>query len=110
MTPGSPRETALVHLLSQQIRATLEPFARRWSHLGTLAYQCAAAARMLPRHPRHFGGGLVGMLAAVVAALLRPAFGILGVLLHRLEMRHKLTSRGYPKNYVVIARKPSGSE
>jgi SAM-dependent methyltransferase len=75
-------------------------------YFGTLAYQCTTAARVLPRHPSRFGGGLTGAAAAVGAALLRPAFGLLGTLLHGLEMRHKFTRRGYPKTYVVIARKP----
>jgi hypothetical protein len=30
----------------------------------------------------------------------------LSVAMHQLEMRHKLTTAGYPKNYIVIARKP----
>jgi hypothetical protein len=30
----------------------------------------------------------------------------LSVAMHQLEMRHKLTTVGYPKNYIVIARKP----
>jgi hypothetical protein len=61
---------------------------------------------MLPRHPRRFGGGAVGVLAAAAATLLKPAFGLVGAGLHRLELRHKHTASGYPKNYVVIARKP----
>jgi ubiquinone/menaquinone biosynthesis C-methylase UbiE len=75
-------------------------------YFGTLGYQCTSAARMLPRHPRRFGGGAVGVLAAAAATILRPAFGLVGAGLQRLEMRHKHTATGYPKNYVVIARKP----
>jgi len=78
-------------------------------YFGTLGYQCTSAAQMLPRHPRRFGGGVVGVLSAAAATVLRPAFGLLGAWLHRLEMRHKYTGSGYPKNYVVIARKPSRS-
>ena len=41
-------------------------------YFGTLAYQCATAARTLPRHPRFFGGGMVGVLAAAMATCTPP--------------------------------------
>jgi hypothetical protein len=44
-------------------------------------------------------------MAGAMATALRPGLRGLSLFMHRLEMRHKFTSRGYPKNYVVIARR-----
>lgn len=74
-------------------------------YFGTFAYQCRTASESLPRRPEQYGGGLVGLMAGALATLLRPGFGALSLLMHKLEMRHKFTSRGYPKNYLVIARR-----
>jgi hypothetical protein len=45
-----------------------------------------------------------GMLAAGGAIVLRAACRQMSGIFHRLEMR-KLTTAGYPKNYVAIARR-----
>ena len=75
-------------------------------YFGTLGYQWTTASRELPRHPRHYGGGASGLVMSATSLLLRPALRLLGAAMHRLEMRNKITWAGYPKNYVVIARKP----
>jgi len=92
------------HLFGQ---AALEIERLDWleGYLGTVAYQCRPASESLPRHPQHYGGGIVGVMAGAVATVLRPGFRGLSILMHRLEMRHKFTARGYPKNYIVIARR-----
>ena len=46
-------------------------------------------------------------IAASVAVVLRPVLAGLSAAMHQLEMRHKLTTAGYPKNYIAIARKPT---
>ena len=75
-------------------------------YFGTLGYQWGTAARALPRRRHDYGGGVVGLIAASGAVVLRPVLAGLSVAMHQLEMRHKLTTSGYPKNYIVIARKP----
>ena len=74
-------------------------------YFGTLGYQWGTAAQALPRRPRAYGGGVVGVFAASGGLLLRPVLAGLSVAMHQLEMRHKLTTVGYPKNYIVVARK-----
>ncbi len=75
-------------------------------YFATLGYQWGTAARALPRRRHDYGGGIVGLIAATGAVVLRPVLAGLSVAMHQLEMRHKLTTAGYPKNYIVIARKP----
>jgi hypothetical protein len=41
-----------------------------------------------------------------ISAALKVGFRVLGALFHQLDIRHKFTAAGYPKNYVVRARKP----
>jgi hypothetical protein len=72
-----------------------ESFNSSRAHLWQESAAFAAAIR---------SGAIV--LAAAAATVRRPAFGLVGAGLQRLGMRHKHTSTGYPKNYVVIARKP----
>lgn len=62
-------------------------------YVGTVAYQLESAARLLPR----------GIFWLPIRAL----FAILSVLFHRLDMRRPHKTSGYPKNYVVLARKPA---
>ena len=62
-------------------------------YVGTVAYQLEGAARHLPRG--------IGWLP------IRALFAALSLLFHRLDMRHRHTASGYPKNYVVLARKPA---
>ena len=71
-------------------------------YFGTLAYQLASVSAYLPGDRHNYGGGGIGLVAAVIGRILRVACRIGSPLLHRLEMRHKLTTLGYPKNYVAI--------
>ena len=61
-------------------------------YVGTVAYQLDGAARYLPSG--------IGWLP------IRALFAGLALVFHRLDMRHRHTSSGYPKNYVVIATRP----
>lgn len=76
-------------------------------YLGTLSFQFVIAAGSLPRSPSGYGGGIVGLVAAAGAALLRPLLWTLSLVLARLDVRHKSTTLGMCKNYVVVARKPT---
>jgi SAM-dependent methyltransferase len=58
-------------------------------YVGTVAYQLDCAARYLPRG---FGWWAI-----------RALFAALSVVFHRMDMRHRHTDSGYPKNYVVVA-------
>lgn len=72
---------------------------------GTLSYQLEMAARKLPWAPRYYGGGAVGVLAALFVLTLKPVFAALSLLFSRLDLRTKITSLGQCKNYTVIAVK-----
>jgi SAM-dependent methyltransferase len=58
-------------------------------YVGTVAYQLESAARYLPR--------------GIAWLPVRGLFGLLSLVFHRLDIRHRHTSSGYPKNYVVLA-------
>jgi SAM-dependent methyltransferase len=75
-------------------------------YLGTLGYQLTTAARKLPVGSSDFGGGMIGFCLVPISAALKVGFGVLGALFHHLDIRHKFTAAGYPKNYVVLAHKP----
>lgn len=60
-------------------------------YLGTVAYQLDTAARYLPR----------GVLMLVPRIL----FAFFAILFYRIDSRKPYRRKGYPKNYVVVARK-----
>jgi SAM-dependent methyltransferase len=60
-------------------------------YLGTVAYQLECAATYLPRRVSSFP--------------LRLLFAVLAVVLYRFDIRKRHMTSGYPKNYVVIARR-----
>jgi SAM-dependent methyltransferase len=76
-------------------------------YAGTVAFQLRLARELLPISPSAYGGGFVGVSAAMGVAAMRPAFAILARLLTAADVRHKWTESGYCKNYCGIARKPS---
>ena len=76
-------------------------------YYGTLSYQLKTAARALPKHPKHYGGGLIGLLAFVIALSLVPVFLICFIFFSYLDMRKKYVSSGHCKNYMVVAMKES---
>jgi SAM-dependent methyltransferase len=75
-------------------------------YFGTMGYQFATMRTALPRHPSHYGGGWRGAIAACLGISVKTVARPLSSLFHQLEMRHKYTGDGYPKNYVVLATKP----
>jgi SAM-dependent methyltransferase len=74
-------------------------------YYATVGYQLRGMARALPSAPRDVAPGLLGVALAPAFVAARVAFGGLSVLFQRLELRHKYTTRGYPKNYVAIVRR-----
>jgi SAM-dependent methyltransferase len=58
-------------------------------YVGTVAYQLESASRYLPR--------------GIGWAVVRGLFAGLSLIFHRLDLRHRHTAAGFPKNYVVIA-------
>ena len=98
----------LKHLLD---RAGFEVAAIEWleGYSGTLVYQLELAGRHLPVRAAHYGGGGLGITAALLAKLLRPTFRQLSRLFAHLDVRHKFVKAGHCKNYCVIARKRAPS-
>jgi len=76
-------------------------------YYGTVGHQLNSASRFLPLKPSDYGGGIVGALNAAAALPLRALFRVLSTYYNWLELRHKYTRRGLPKNYVAIVRKPA---
>ncbi len=74
-------------------------------YFGTVAYQLRGMSRYLPWRPSHLRLGLFGYALAPAMLLFKATCKALSVSFHRLEMRSKFVAQGYPKNYVVIARK-----
>jgi hypothetical protein len=74
-------------------------------YFGTVGYQLRGMSRYLPWRPGHLRLGLVGYPLVPAMLLLKATCKALSVCFHQLEMRSKFVAQGYPKNYVVIARK-----
>lgn len=93
------------HLLSE---AGYEILELKWleGYFGTVAYQLKSAAKYLPTQPGRIAPGLLGWASLPVVLGSKLLFGALATLFYVLDERSKFTERGFPKNYVVIARKP----
>jgi SAM-dependent methyltransferase len=74
-------------------------------YLGTLSYEMIKTARMLPLHPRAYGHPIIGIPFSIVAFFMKPISLLIGIIFSCLDTRHKHTSSGHSKNYVVIAVK-----
>lgn len=74
-------------------------------YFGTVAYQLETSSRYLPSRPYKTVPGIFGWSATPVVILSRALFRLLALFFYILDERGKHTSSGYPKNYVVIARK-----
>lgn len=81
---------------------------QRWleGYAGTCAYQFERMAACLPRHPRHYGGGVGGVLAGGIVTLTRPLMRMAARGLDAADARHRYTDRGYCKNWLMLAAKP----
>jgi SAM-dependent methyltransferase len=75
-------------------------------YYSTVAHQMNRMARHLFTRPAEVAPGALGYVLAPVMFLLRLQMAALGRAFHWLEMRHKVTQRGHPKNYIAILSKP----
>ncbi|MEJ1131005.1 class I SAM-dependent methyltransferase [Variovorax sp. CCNWLW225] len=98
-----------VRYLFEGARFEIERLDWLEGYFGTLGYQLNCAARYLPSTAEELGTGWKAHVLAPVMYLMRGIFALLGIFFHRLEARKMFTARGYPKNYVAIARKPLAS-
>jgi SAM-dependent methyltransferase len=94
------------HLMRE---AGLEVVRLDWmeGYFGTVAYQLETASRYLPMRPRQIAPGLIGFLAAPMMLASKAMFRLLARLFYALDERIRYTANGYPKNYVVLVRKPA---
>jgi len=76
-------------------------------YFSTVAYQMNTMARYLPSHANLVAPGILGFLLAPLMLALRAQMAILSVFFHWLEMKNKVTARGFPKNYVAVLRRPA---
>jgi len=79
-------------------------------YFGTVAYQMETASRYLPARPGKIASGMLGIVLSPIMVAIRVLFRILAALFYRLDEKGRYTERGFPKNYVVIVRKPAASE
>ena len=75
-------------------------------YLGTLAYQLHRASRHLPLNPARYSRGIRGWLAFPLLVVLKLTSRLFASVLYRLDVSHRFTDRGMPKNYVAFVRKP----
>jgi SAM-dependent methyltransferase len=74
-------------------------------YFGAVAYQLKVAARALPMAPKELGFGNIGWLLVFPLGGIKILFAILSLFFTWLDLRAKFISRGYCKNYAVIAVK-----
>ena len=75
-------------------------------YFGTVAYQLDTAARYLPVAPGQIAPGLLGYVLSPLVALLKVLFAVAAVIFYRVDIKSRYREKGFPKNYVVIAKKP----
>jgi SAM-dependent methyltransferase len=94
-------------LLLSKAGFTIERLDWLEGYFGTVAYQMHGMARYLPAKPRDISAGAMGWLLWPLMFVLRMQMAACAMLFHRLEVQHKYTARGYPKNYVAIVTRPA---
>lgn len=95
---------ALHHLFERAGFTLEEP---RWleGYLGTVTKQLRQMKKMLPLSPRAYGGGLASLPILAMALAFRPLAAVLAYGFAHADRRFRYTAKGYPINYVAIARK-----
>ncbi|MBW4566643.1 MAG: class I SAM-dependent methyltransferase [Tolypothrix carrinoi HA7290-LM1] len=74
-------------------------------YYGTLSYQLKTASKTLPKNPKHYGGGVLGLASSMLILLLKPVFSISSVLFYYWDLQNKYVSSGHCKNYAIVAVK-----
>jgi SAM-dependent methyltransferase len=89
-------------------KAELEVTRLDWmeGYFGTVAYQLDTAARYLPGRTATIGTAEISWFSAAVLVASRMLFRRLASFFYALDERAKFTAQGYPKNYLVLVRKP----
>ena len=75
-------------------------------YYATVGYQLNTISRYLPARPGQIANGGLGLILAPAFMLFRLQLAALSILFHWLEMKNKITTHGYPKNYVAILSRP----
>ncbi|SIO22474.1 Methyltransferase domain-containing protein [Parasphingorhabdus marina DSM 22363] len=91
-------------------RAGFEIDRLEWleGYFGTLGYQFQTMAHRLPASPsRYLKKPWWPVLFWPLLLLVKGSAALLAALFYRLDLACKITDRGHPKNYVILARKPA---
>ena len=88
----------------------VEKLAPVEGYFATVGLQFHQMYDYLPRRVRGHGLGWLWFLVAPTIHLLRLAAFLLAGAFYRLDLRWKYVAKGYPKNYVVIARRRTREE
>jgi len=75
-------------------------------YFGTVSYQLKIMAWNIPYNPRDFDLGFVGYILVPFMMFIKVFFAFLSLLFTELEIHKKYTHKGFPKNFVVVVRKP----
>lgn len=76
-------------------------------YYGTVAYQFETMSRDLPAKPEP---GILGYLFLPLVVGIKLQSRVFARIFHWLELRHKHTRSGYPKNYMAILKKPESTK
>jgi SAM-dependent methyltransferase len=101
------RYTQFAHKhLFEQSKFEIEKIEWMEGYLGTVGYKLECIYRFLPVDPRKLGPGLSGWLASPFAFVVKFGALVMAGVFYRLDCRQRLITTGFPKNYLIIARKP----
>lgn len=80
----------------------------RWldGYMATIAHQLRLMARGFPRNPAGYGRAPLNLLPWIAFNLFRAPCAILSEVAARCDIAHRYTAKGFPMNYMAIARKP----
>lgn len=76
-------------------------------YFGTVAYQFEGMFRHLPWGVERIASAPASALLTILLVPLKLAAAVLAAVFYRLDRLVKVTDRGYPKNYAVLAVKPA---
>ncbi len=100
------RYTQFAHnYLFKEVGLSIERLEWLEGYFGTVAYQLETAFKYLPVNPNKLGGMLVGVILCPIICTVKIIFLLLSFMFYRIDINIKFTSMGFPKNYIIIARK-----
>jgi SAM-dependent methyltransferase len=79
----------------------------RWleGYMGTVTHQLKMMARRIPLSPSKLGGGVVGVVAALIMLFAKPLFKLIALITKLSDVKKRYTDSGHPINYVAIVTK-----